>query len=465
MRCAEGNHDSIRRTILVMLLFATVLTGCTDGPGNKPPVNNILILLTDDQGVDQIGVYAEHPDPPATPRMDALADQGVLFRNAWSYPTCSPTRAALLTGRLGRRTGVGDAMQYQQGRELPLREVTLPEVLKAAPTPYATSAVGKWHLAAYNSPAGVDHPNQAGFEWFSGSMANLYDFIERDGSPHSFFHWERITNGAVSKEDTYATTATVNDALARIDEMPEPWLLYVAFNAPHTPWDPPPPELHSQGEVTPQSSDEVRYRAAVEALDTEIGRLLDEIRPKVLERTTILFASDNGTPDDAIRAPWNPARGKQTPFEGGINVPLIVAGAGVEAQGQESGALVHVHDLFATALEIGEASAPEGVILDSRSLVPFFTDPAAPGRDIVYTERFVPSGPPPYEIDWRISRGPRFKVVDRMVEVGVFDLQGRDDDGELLDLDALPPAERAEVDALIEAQGLHWSSIEGPEPL
>lgn len=397
--------------------------------------------------------------------MDGLAEQGVLFRNAWSYPTCSPTRAALLTGRLGRRTGVGDALQYQQGRELPLREVTLPEVLSEAPEPYATSAVGKWHLAAYNSPSGVDHPNLAGFEFYSGSMANLYDHDERDGRAHSFLYWERITNGEISKSEVYATTATVDDALERMDTMPEPWLLYVAFNAPHTPWDPPPQGLHQQGDVTADTPEEIRYRATVEALDTEIGRLLDEMDPGMRERTTILFASDNGTPDDAIRKPWNPRRGKQTPFEGGINVPMIVAGAGVTAEGQESGALVHVYDFFATALELAGASAPKGVSLDSQSLVPYLADPDAPGRDIIYTERFVPSGPPPYEIDWRISRGPNFKVVDRQVEFGVFDLRGRDDDGPLLDLDALSADDRVEIDALVEAQRAHWTSIEGPAPL
>lgn len=464
MSCAEGNHGSSARTSLWLLTAAMLAGACSGATLQSDGPANVLILLTDDQGVDQIGAYAEHPDPPATPRMDALADQGVLFRNAWSYPTCSPTRAALLTGRLGRRTGVGDAMQYLQSRELPLREITLPEVLATAPVPYASSAVGKWHLSAYNSPSGVHHPNLTGFEFFTGSMANLYDHVEDDGRPHSFFHWERITNGVVSKDDTYATTATVDDALARIEVMPEPWLLYVAFNAPHTPWDPPPSGLHEQGEVTPQTPEPVRYRAAVEALDHELGRLLDEIDPSVLARTTILFAGDNGTPAEAVREPWNPARGKQTPYEGGVNVPLVVAGAGVHAPG-ESAALVHVHDLFATALDIAGADPPEGVALDSESLLPYVADPDEPGRDIVYTERFVPSGPGPYEVDWRMSRTGSFKVVDRTGQLGVFDLRGRNDDGELLELDALPAEDRAAVDALIGAQAEHWSSIEGPAPL
>ena len=466
VRCAEGKSvTGHTRQFAMWVVGVALLAGCAgnqEAPSTPP---NVLVLLTDDQGTDQIGVYAEHPDPPLTPRMDALAAEGVLFRNAWANPTCSPTRAALLTGRLGRRTGVGDALQYAQGRELPLSEVTLPEALAVAPVPYASAAIGKWHLSAYNSPTAVDHPNVSGFDYFAGSMANLNDHWLSDGLGHHFYHWEKITNGNVEKVDRFATTVTVDDTLAQMRELPEPWFLYVAFNAPHKPLMPPPEELHHQGALGVDSGERVLYRANVEALDAEIGRLLDEMDPEIRARTTVIFASDNGTPSHAIREPWDAGRGKQTPYEGGVNVPLIIAGPQVEVPGSESLALVNVLDIFATALEVADASPPEGVQLDSQSLVPFLADPENSGRDIVYTERFVPSGPPPYNIDWRISRDGRFKVVDRQVSVGLFDLADRDDDGDPIELESLDEASRAQAQGLLDAQAEHWEGIEGPSPL
>ncbi len=465
MYCGEGNPHPVIAGLGCLLVVVSV-GACRPEEQAEGGPPNILVLLTDDQGVDQFAAYGEHPNPPPTPRMDGLAAEGVLFRNAWAYPSCSPSRAALLTGRLGRRTGIGDALQYNQGRQVPLPEVSLPEVLASAPTPYSTAAVGKWHLSAYNSPHGVNHPNQFGFESFAGSVANLYDYDVEDGRAHSYYHWERVVDGAIDKVDEYATTVTVDDALARMREMPEPWFLYVAFNAPHTPLDPPPPELHTQGDVRPSSIESRRYRAVLEALDTEIGRMLDTMDPELRERTTIVLAGDNGTPTDAILEPWDPNRSKLTPYEGGVNVPLVIAGASVPEGGQESGALVHLMDVFSTVLELAGTPPPAGVTLDSESLVPFLEDPEAPGRDVLYTERFVPSGAPPYDIDWRISRDERFKVVHRATadEIGVFDLQGRSDEGDVLDLSSLSAAEQEQVQALLDTQRVHWRSIRGPDP-
>ncbi|HHO52907.1 MAG TPA: hypothetical protein ENK18_19040 [Deltaproteobacteria bacterium] len=429
-------------------------------PGRSPA--NVLILLTDDQGVDKVGAYGEHPEPPPTPNIDALAERGVLFRNAWATPICSPTRAALLTGRTGRRTGIGDVLQHRGGKELPLREPTLPALLKISDPSWSTAAVGKWHLAAYNSASGPDHPNLVGFDRFAGSMSNLYDADEPDGLPHGFFHWEKITDGQVSKSQTYATTETVDDALAIIAELPEPWLVYVPFNAPHRPLDPPPEHLHSFGPLTLGDPETLRYHAVVEALDTEIGRLLDGIDPEVMARTNLFFAGDNGTPAHAITEPWNPRRGKLTPYEGGVNVPLIVAGPAVEAPGEESRAVVQILDIFATALELSGAALPNDVIFDSHSFAGQLSDPAAEGRPLVFSERFLPTGRPPYHTDWRLSRDGRFKVMEIDGQLGVFDLEGRDDDGPALDPEVLSGVDQLHVAALLQAHHDYWDHIEPP---
>ncbi|MEZ4235921.1 MAG: sulfatase-like hydrolase/transferase [Myxococcota bacterium] len=447
--------------------LALLVAGCTP-PGAPAPValppspSNVLVLLTDDQGVDKVAAYGEHPDPPHTPRIDALARDGLLFRNAWATPSCSPTRAALLTGRTGRRTGVGGVLQVEEAGELPLDEVTLPRLLReAAPTPWATAALGKWHLSGYAAPDGVDHPVRAGFDVFRGSMGNLYDVGVDDGQRHSYYHWDKVSDGALAVTERYATSDTVDDALALAAELPEPWLLYVAFNAPHRPLDPPPEALHTLGPLTEDSPEAVRYQAVVEALDTEIGRLLDGLDPAVRERTTVIFASDNGTPEHAVLPPWSPSRGKDTPFEGGINVPLVVSGPLVAAPGTETDALVQLLDVFATVADIAgvPASALDGVALDSRSLLPLLRGEPDPQRAFVHSEQFNPPGPGPYVADWRMTRGARFKVVTRAERDALFDLAGRDDDGPVLDPAALPAEVGAEVDALLAEHARYWAEI------
>jgi arylsulfatase B len=469
-------RSSARRSLVAAIL---AVCACRSEPSPSPEPApelppNVLVLLSDDQGTDKIAAYGEHPSPPNTPRIDALARDGLLFRNAWATPSCSPSRAALLTGRTGRRTGVGGVLQVDLGREMPLTEVTLPQVLRgAAPDAWATAAVGKWHLGAYAAEVNVDHPRAAGFDTFRGTLGNLYDVGVDDGLRHSYYHWDKIVDGVLEVSDRYATTDTVDEALALARALPEPWLLYVAFNAPHRPLDPPPEALHTLGPLTESDPEPLRYHAVVEAMDTEIGRLLDTLEPALLARTTVVFASDNGTPDHAILAPWNPARGKDTPFEGGVNVPLIVAGPEVAAPGTETGALVHLLDLFATIAEsagvdLGGEVPPallDGVTLDSRSFLPLLRgDPSAQGRDVVHTEQFNPPGRPPYNTDWRMSRDERFKVVTSNGTPTLFDLEGRFDDGPALDPASIGGPEAAQVAALQAAHDAYWADIPGLEP-
>ncbi len=435
---------------------------------------NMLILLTDDQGTDMVAAYGEHPTPPNTPNIDQLAAEGMLFRNAWATPICSPTRAALLSGRTGRRTGLGGVTQYRSGIELPVDEVVLPEVLRHAEPPYANAALGKWHIGSYNGVSGIDHAVLLGFDSFAGSVGNLYDRTVDDGQVHNFSHWEKIVDGEVVKSDTYATTDTVDDALAQIATLPEPWLIYVAFNAPHKPLSPPPDELVTAPAV-PFEGDRARYPKVVEALDTEIGRLLGSLGPDLRARTHVLFLSDNGTPGHAVRPPRSPAQAKDTPFEGGINVPFIVTGPAVTVPGTETEALVHVVDLMPTLAElagvplVGEGSPPEldGVALDGVSFVPVLANPDARVRDAVHAEKFLPNGLPPYNTtDWQLTRGERFKILwtPSPYSPVYFDLQGRDDDGLPIDPNALAPDERAQLDALWVAHEAYWGSIPDPTP-
>ena len=369
--------------------------------------DNILLIVVDDVGVDMIGAYAEHPDPARTPVVDSLAAQGVLFRNAWSHPTCSPTRASILTGRSPRRTGIGRALAPGfDPVELSIHELALP---KALPEAYTSVALGKWHLSSLE-PQGhwLQHPLLLGFAEHRGSPWNLPDAAGQQ----AYFLWDKSINGKIVRSEIYATTDTVDDALAVIASTPEPWFVYLAFNAAHTPEHKPPPELHTYDLSEVIADDLVTHtKAMIEAVDTELGRLLAGVEPGVLARTTILFMGDNGTHPDATTAPFVPGHSKATPYEGGVNVPLIVKARGAAA-GAECTALVAAVDVFGSVLDLAGAPLPPGA--ESVSFVPYLTDPQLPSlRDWVFAESFKPNGFGPFLLHFRTARDARFKLIDR----------------------------------------------------
>ena len=392
-------RPSVCLALALLPLPAAAGPGEGNGDGALPP--NVLILLADDLGVDSLGSYGGSPDVPNTPNLDALAASGVLFRNAWSSPLCSPTRATLLTGRYGFRTGVGYLVEPGDapGPALPPSEWTLPELLDLGTAGlYAHAAFGKWHLG--NDAVGGDlAPNVAGFGHFEGTMANLM-------APEDYFEWTKIVDGAASLSTTYATTDTVDAALAWIGSVPEPWTAYVAFHAPHAPFHAPPDELHTV-DLT-GAGDRELYEAMVEALDTEIGRLLTSLPSGALERTTVIFAGDNGTPSSVTVPPFDPGHAKLSLYEGGVNVPLVVAGARVAWAG-ESDALVQLTDVAATVLGLADADPgllPPAALSDSASFAALLADPAAPpARPHAYAEVFRPNGPHVRPLDF-IGLGP-----------------------------------------------------------
>jgi len=386
---------------------------------------NVLLIVADDLGVDRVGAYAEHPDPGRTPNIDRLARSGVLFRNAWADPVCSSTRAMILTGRYGFRTGIGTSIRPEgSGHALPIEEHTLPEVLRSGTgEAYRTIAVGKWHLGS-GAVAGPLHPLKSGFHAHVGSLGNLFD-------PDDYFAWQRSVNGVVEAHEVYATSDAANEALRAIRGLPEPWLVYLAFNAPHRPLHAPPDDLHTfELSGDPEDTPALHAKAMVEAMDTEIGRVLAGFPEGVLARTTILFVGDNGTLGEASEPPSDPERGKDTLYEGGVNVPLIACGAGVPARGAECAALLDATDLFATVAELAgvdwRAEVPAEVEVDSVSLVPYLSDPArASRRAWVYAEKFRPNGPGPWAEHRQAIRGPRYKLIRSRPEdqSELYDLQ------------------------------------------
>ncbi len=373
--------------------------------------DNFLVIVADDLGVDGVNVYSrddlyghagEGAAPGPTPTLDQLAAEGVLFRNAWSSPTCAPARAQALTGRHAFRTGVGTA----EAGVLAPSETTLADILAAS---HATAAIGKWHNGADGD---AQSPIELGFDSYVGALG---------GSVAGYFSWQKVRASAAGPSSsetvtTYATTDTADEAIAAIAAFGDaPWFVWLAFNAPHTPFHVPPAALRTTS-VDSGSSAATKWKAAIEAMDTEIGRVLESIPASVLADTTIIFLGDNGSPRQASEAPFSAAHAKDSVYEGGINVPLIVKSPriAVADRGRENSALVSAtNDIFATIAEIaGVATFGE----DSASLVPYLEDPSLgtlATRPQIFAQSFEPNGFGPYTAEERAIRDDTWKLIWR----------------------------------------------------
>lgn len=390
----------------VMLPIAAVLAGFAPTPvawaqASRP---NIVVIVLDDTGTDFSGIYPEDltstpQEFPIAPSLEALAQQGVRFRNVWSAPLCSATRATMLTGRFGFRTGIGGANPV-----LSLDETIIPEVLSdpshfGGPSPYAHVAVGKWHVTRWHTPM------TAGFGAFHGAFPGNFRLTGTlQYLAENYFDWTKTdevvagTTTTTKHYGVYATTDNVNDAIAwvkaREQVTVDPWFVWLAFNAIHTPLQGPPAVLHSQPGVVerqvlpldaPPETTRAYALAMMEAMDREIGRFLagDASRgwPGIdLSDTTVIVVGDNGSAYPLDEAINRSAKGEV--YEGGVNVPLVVAGSAVAstARGAVSDGLVHTADVFATVLELAgidplTVTSAKGEI-DSRSLVPYLSEPA-----------------------------------------------------------------------------------------
>ncbi len=417
------------RTNSLLALLMTASLGCTT-PSDSP---SFVVILLDDVGNDKISAYGEHPDTPDTPAIDGLAADGVLYRNAYATPVCSPGRAGLLTGRHGRHYGVGAVVHHSGDQEVSDQEWFIPEVLELADAPYSSAVTGKWHLAGTDSKHAWDHPTKvAGFDHYRGSFANLSLMTTTKGIG-DYFRWEKVTDGKRDLVEHYAVSETVDDAIEQLETLRPPFLLVVSLQAAHGPWHVPPASLLRR-DIDADAGVAEMYDASVEAADAEVGRFLAAMTDEQNASTTVFLTSDNGTNKVGIRAPLDPEHGKGSMYEGGINVPLIVRGPDVVDPGRETEALAHVVDLLPTVAEMASVDLAlieeEGHRFDGFSLVPVLEWGDEQGdRETVYTERFKCHSRSCSE-DERVVRDERYKLIRRLdQEDELYDLLGRDDDG------------------------------------
>ena len=372
--------------------------------------DNLLLLVADDLGTDYVACYQEGPPDrqPPTPALDRLAEFGVRFSHAYAYSSCSPSRAALITGRFGFRTGIGSALKNDEGSPLPFGEITLAEVLEEVG--YHSVFFGKWHLG-FHRQFPYD-PVVQGWQFFAGTRSNI-------GNYHSFLMLRSSETWAVPavRVNQYSSEALTDRTIAAVSALPEPWFVTVSYHAPHRPFHTPPPHLHGYGAVT---DEQLQFEATVESLDHEIGRLL---RAPTLDwdRTTVVFLGDNGTTASRVFfAPGDVEKSKGSLTEAGVRIPLLVAGSAVRGRGRVSAALVNVTDIFGLALDLaGIAAAPAGTGEDAVSFLDVLQNPGSPGRrSWVYSEVFLERDG--QSRDEQLVRGPRYKLIQNN-PLGVFE--------------------------------------------
>ncbi len=351
------------RPILALTVLLLTFSATSVSQNTLP---NVLLVIADDFGIDASPCYTVGKNKPKMPNLERLCANGVVFDNAWVNPTCTPTRATVLTGKYGFRTQVGSV-----GDVLNETQPTIFDALNQQGV-YSSAVIGKWHVAARNDST---HPAKMGVPYYAG-------FLE--GSLMNYYSFPLVNNGTVSTVERYATTVFTDLAVNWVKQQKQPWFLWLAYTAPHSPFHLPPKNLISNQSLTGSVADirgnpQAYYFAAAEALDAEMGRLLESIDQK---NTMVIFMGDNGTPAQVTQITTDRTRAKGSVYQGGVAVPLIISGAG-QANTRASG-LVNGVDVTATIANITGAKLSNS---DGQNL-----QPALQGKSLTrayaYTEVF-----------------------------------------------------------------------------
>lgn len=358
--------DLLFESMLLGLLFFQF--GCHESEpktlqSNRP---NILLIFTDDLGYGDLSIQGA--TDLQTPNIDAIAKEGMIFRNFYANsPVCSPSRAALLTGKYPDLVGVPGVIRQVEENSwgyFDKQAVTLPQMLSEAG--YHTGMVGKWHLG-YAKP---NIPNSRGFQYFKGFLGDMMDdyWTHRRGG----LNWMRDKEAEIDPEG-HATDIFTDWAILYLQERQEkhqPFFLYLAYNAPHFPIQPP-QEWLDKVRQREQNIDEKRARnvALIEHLDFNVGRVMRALNETGLdENTLVVFTSDNGGALEYTQSN-GPLRGsKQQMFEGGIRVPFFARWKGKIAPGITSDNIGMLMDLFPTFCEVAESEVKHTI--DGISLLP-----------------------------------------------------------------------------------------------
>ena len=365
---------------------------------------NIVVIVSDDHGYGDVSCY-EHPKEIRTPNIDRIAHRGVRFAQGYaSAYVCAPTRAGLMTGRYQQRFGFYTAPDSRTG--LPLTEITLADLLRKQG--YATGAFGKWHL-------GIEmpyHPVKRGFDEFYGFLGHgAHDYFDlRRGTEDFHSIWR---NDRVIDDTGYLTDNLGREALSFIARHEKrPFFLYLAFNAVHAPLQA--PEAVIKKYDTGRRNRDT-YLAMLEREDDAIGKVLDDLNRRGLDRNTLLFFfSDNGGARNNASSNGPLRDYKHSVYEGGIRVPFMVSWPGRLPENVVSQEPVICMDVLPTAAAAVGAKLPADRIYDGRDLVPFLTGKSSgPLHPTLFWDG---------DDDKRAARSGRWKLVDNGGKLELFDL-------------------------------------------
>ena len=373
------NHLMLRSPLLLLVLFL-FSQGVT--LAQQP---NIVLILVDDLGYGDLASYGAAD--MQTPHIDALIAEGMRFDQFYANsPVCSPTRAALLTGRHPPLVGVPGVIRTHAADSwgyLDPHATLLPAMLKQAG--YHTAMVGKWHL-------GLESPNiptERGFDTFEGYLGDMMDdyFTHRRHG----INYMRRNRDAIDPEG-HATDLFTDWAVRYIKEREAstaPFFLYLSYNAPHTPIQPPETWLNRvTARETDMADDRARLVALIEHMDDGIGKVVQALHETgAYDNTLLIFTSDNGGQLD-VGARNGPLRdGKQSVYEGGLKVPTGIAWPGHVAAGSQTDLLAMSMDLFPTLIEA--AGVPITHYIEGQSFLPtLLGEPhTSEERDLFFSRR------------------------------------------------------------------------------
>ena len=336
----------------VAILAGLVASRPVPSAAAEPPRPNVVFLLADDLGYGDLSSYGA--TDVATPNIDRLAREGVRFTDFYAAAnTCSPSRAALMTGRYPPRSGVNAVLFHDTPEGLPANELTIPELLRAVG--YHTAMVGKWHLGNTDEFMPLNH----GFDEFFG--------VAHSNDEKNFFVYDgrhRIPEKVDQSRLIRRYTDRALEYLDRTAHGGTPFFLYLAYNAPHVP-------LYASTDFAGRSR-RGTYGDVVQELDASVGEILAKLAALGIERDTlVIFSSDNG-PWLAMRD-WGGSAGalrggKTSTFEGGHRVPALARWPTHIPPGREARGMATMMDWLPTFAELGGARMPDDRVIDGRSL-------------------------------------------------------------------------------------------------
>ena len=371
--------------VLTLALLLVAGAACSTPETTEPGPPNIVILFADDLGYGDLSSYG-HPTIH-TPRLDRMAQEGIKLTAFYvAAAACSPSRAALLTGRYPIRSGMVHVLGPDAEHGLPASEVTLAEALKTQG--YRTSAIGKWHLGAQDGYFPTDH----GFDAYFGLLYSndmMPPWVQTQRSLELWRNTEPIEHPV---DQTTLTKRYTEEAVQFIrDAKDGPFFLYLAHSMPHVP-------LFRSDDFVGRSKGGL-YGDVIEEIDWSAGRILDVLDEEGLaDNTIVVFTSDNGPwsemPDrmfqeDKVK-PWDagstgPLRGtKHTTYEGGHRVPGIAYWPGRIPPGQISAELTTAMDLYTTLLTLAGAEVPQDRPVDGKDIMALLEGRAASSHDVFY---------------------------------------------------------------------------------